>query len=119
MFSRDGTCSEPARRLSEAQAKSGSVSASGENALERLLEGTQIDLLRPGRARLGMDLPIDFRDRLDVQQPVFAALLDHLRRALAQALAIDAAVDHDMGDVNAGRPVLPRHALRDHPEPCL
>ena len=32
------------------------------SALEGFLEGTQIDLMRPSRARLGMDLPIDLGD---------------------------------------------------------
>jgi hypothetical protein len=47
-----------------------------------------------------------------------------LRRSLsdipiAQAIAIDAAIHHDMRDMDAERPVLARYVLRDHAKPDL
>src|SRR5229473_4694268 len=66
---------------------------------------------------LAMDLPKAFRDRVDTEQTILAAFRHDLRPRLAEAVAIDPAVDHDMGDVDALRPVFPRHALRDRPEP--
>src|SRR6516165_8632911 len=64
-----------------------------------------------------MDVPIGVSDRLDAKQPVLATFIDQCRHPIAQPIAIDAAVDHDVCDVNAERPVFPSHALRDHPQP--
>jgi hypothetical protein len=61
---------------------------------ERFLERTQVDFLRG--TRLAMNLPISFRDRVDVEETVLATFLDQGRRTFAQAFAIDATVDHNM-----------------------
>ena len=61
-----------------------------------------------------MDLPIGLGDRVDAEQAVLAALVDDLGAATAQAMAVDAAVDHDVGYVHALGAILARHALRDH-----
>src|SRR5689334_21116334 len=60
-----------------------------------------------------MDLPVALGDRLDVQQPVLAALSDRFGTAAAQPLPIDAAVYHHMCHVQAQRAVLACHALRN------
>src|SRR5215470_8816319 len=86
---------------------------------ERFLERAQVDFLRPRRSRLAMDVPKGFGDRVDPKQAVLAALLDPRRGELAEALAVDAAVDDDMCDMDAEPPVLPRHALCDHPQSRL
>src|SRR5437870_2039721 len=86
---------------------------------EALLERPQIDLMRPGRSRLAVELPIGFGDRLDPEQTVLTAFFDDLRPSLAQAVAVDAAVDHHMRDMHAVRPIFPCHALGDRPQPRL
>ena len=47
----------------------------GEDGLERLLVGSNIEFVRPGAARLAMDVPVVLDDRLDTQQPVGTGLL--------------------------------------------
>src|SRR3954470_15301547 len=81
---------------------------------ERFLERTQVDFLRPCGTRLAMNLPISFRDRVNVEETVPPTFLDQGRRTFAQAFAIDATVDHNMGYMDAEWPILARHALRDH-----
>src|SRR5262245_11969498 len=88
-------------------------------ASERFLERAQIHLLRPGRALLAMDIPIGLGDGLDAEQTVLATFLAQGRRPAEQPIAVDAAIDHHMRDVNPERPVLPRHALRDHAQAGL
>src|SRR5713226_2542361 len=85
-------------------------------ASETLLERPQVELEGPGGSLLAVDLPKGLRDRVDTEQTILAAFRHDLRPRLAEAVAIDPAVDHDMGDVDALRPVFPRHALRDRPE---
>src|SRR5262245_61135828 len=82
---------------------------------ERFLERAQVDFLRPRRTRLAMDVPKGFGNCVDPEQAVLAALLDARRGKLAEALAVD---DH-MRDMDAEPPVLPRHALCDHPQSRL
>src|SRR5229473_6483639 len=86
------------------------------NASEALLERPQVELEGPGGPLLAMDLPIGLRDRVDTEQAILATLRHDLGPRLAEPLAIDPAVDHDMRDMDALRPVLPRHALGDRPE---
>jgi len=52
---------------------------------------------------LAMQLPVGFRDRIDVQQSIGAAFDPELRRGAIQLFAIDAAVDDDMRHVNSQR----------------
>src|SRR3954468_19491723 len=66
-----------------------------------------------------MNLPIGLGDRVDAEQTALAALVDDLGAAAAQAMAVDAAVDHDVGHVHALGAVLARHALRDHAQARL
>ena len=66
-----------------------------------------------------MNLPISFRDRVDVEETVLPTFLDQSRRTFVQAFAIDATVDHNMGYMDAQWPILARHALRDHAQAPL
>jgi len=66
-----------------------------------------------------MDLPVGLGDRLDAEQTVFAALGHDLWPSAAQAVTVDAAVDDNVGNVEAERPEFARHALRDHAQPRL
>src|SRR5689334_5532342 len=88
-------------------------------ASKALLERPEVDLVRPRRPRLPMDLPIRLRDRVDAEQAVLAAFGQQLRPAAQQPLAKDAAVDDDVGDMQALRAELAGHALGDHPEAGL
>src|SRR5215213_8958074 len=81
---------------------------------ERFFERTQVDFLRPCRTRLAMNLPISFRDRVNVEETILPTFLDQGRRTVAQAFAIDAAVDHNMGYMDAEWPIFAGHALRNH-----
>src|SRR5437588_1225631 len=72
--------------------------------LERFLEWPQIDFVRPGAASLSMNLPVRFRDRINVEQPVLAALADGFGTAATQTLAIDTAVNHNMRHMDSGQP---------------
>ena len=45
--------------------------------LERLFEGAQIDLMRPGRRMLLMQMPVRFGDGINIQQPVQTSLFDY------------------------------------------
>src|SRR5258708_29032138 len=66
-----------------------------------------------------MDVPVILRDGVDAEEAVLAAVPHPRRAAAAQTVAVDAAVDHHMGDVNAGGAVFASHALRDHAQPSL
>src|SRR5271165_2362918 len=65
----------------------------------------QLDLPGPGAAGLRDEVKIGLRDRLGIEHAV--GLVGGLR----SARAADAAVDHHMGDVDAGGRKLARHAL--------
>src|SRR5690242_11147006 len=82
-------------------------------ASEWFLERAQIDLVAPGRRMLPVDLPVGLGDRVDIEQAVRALLRAPLRETAVDPLAVDAAVDHDMRDMQALRPELARHGLRD------
>jgi hypothetical protein len=49
--------------------------SSYEQPSERFLERPEVDLMRPGRARLAVNLSIDFGDRIDVQHAILARSL--------------------------------------------
>ena len=51
-----------------------------------------------------MNLPIIFRDRVDVEETVLATFLDQSRRTFAQAFAMDATVDHNMSYMDTWMP---------------
>jgi hypothetical protein len=93
--------------------------SSYEQPSERLLGRPEVDLLRPRRPWLAVNLPIDLGDRIDVQHAILAALFDDCRSKCAQALAIDATVDDHVRGMDALRSVFARHTLRDHPQTCL
>src|SRR2546423_7420253 len=63
---------------------------------ETFLERAQIDLMRPCRPRLPMQLPKGFGNRVDPQQTILPAFFDEARQSFAQTVPVDAAVDHDM-----------------------
>ena len=56
-------------------------------------------------------MPVGFGDRVDAEQAVLAALLDRLRAARDQAVPVDAAVDHDMRDMERNLLPLKRDGL--------
>jgi hypothetical protein len=64
-----------------------------------------------------VNLPIDFGNRIDVQHAVLAALVDDL--SCTQALAVDAAVDDHVRDMDALGSVFSCHALCDHAQTGL
>ena len=66
-----------------------------------------------------MNVPVSLGDGVDAEQAVLAAFRDHGGEPLAQAIAVDAAIDHDMRDVDALRTVFARHTLRQHAQARL
>src|SRR5215471_8912753 len=61
-----------------------------------------------------MNGPIDVSDRIDAKQAILSAFFDQGRHSIADAIAIDGAIHHHVCDMDAQRPVLARHALRNH-----
>ena len=57
-------------------------------------------------------MPIGVGDGVHAEQAVLAALFLELRVARIEHIAVDAAVDDDVGDVNPLRPPVARHGLR-------
>src|ERR1700735_2537400 len=73
----------------------------------KLLEpGPQLDLPGPGTAMLPQQIEIALRNGIRIEHGV------RLVRRIGPARAQNAAVDDNMGDVDALRLQLPRHALR-------
>src|SRR5712691_1898899 len=68
----------------------------------------QLQLERPGGARLLEQRPIRRRDRIRIEQRLVR--LQHVGIALARW--IDHAVEYDVGDVDVLRPQLPRQRIR-------
>src|ERR671919_1341042 len=109
----------PRAMPSPVEVAGGAARRSYRKPLERLLERPEVDLVRPCRPWLAVNLPVDLGDRIDVQHAILAALFDYLRSKCAQALAIDAAVDDHVRDMDTLRSVFSRHALRDHAQTRL
>ncbi|ABA53620.1 hypothetical protein BURPS1710b_A2437 [Burkholderia pseudomallei 1710b] len=86
---------------------------------ERFVVRAQIEFLRPRAAVLHVQLPVAVGDRVGRQQPVGARLRDALGRRAAQPLAVDAAVDHRVRDVNTARAELARERLGERAQPRL
>src|SRR6185436_15651009 len=61
-----------------------------------------------------MHVPVSLCDRIDAEETILSAFLDYFRPAAAEAIAIDATIDHDVRDVDAQWAILARHALSDH-----
>jgi len=61
-----------------------------------------------------MDLPIGVGNRIDAKQTALPALASDFGLPAQETVALDAAVDYNVRDVNAERPILARHALRHH-----
>src|SRR5689334_5363907 len=74
--------------------------------------GPELDLGRPSAAMLAMDGEIAGRDRVRFQECVRAAILAARIAGLA-----DAAIDHEMRDMDVLRCELARHALRQAAQP--
>src|SRR5262245_16273450 len=72
----------------------------------------QVHFVRPGAALLQVELPVDFRYRVGVQDAVLIPQLVSLGEHLADELGVDGAVDDDVRDVDALGPELARHTLR-------
>src|SRR4051812_33536 len=89
-----GSCERPpaaeVRRLS--REKVCAPDRSAVPASKPLFERAQVDLLRPSRARLPVDVPIGLGDRIDVEQTVLAALVSQLGRPRSKAVAVDPAI---------------------------
>src|SRR4030095_2199 len=66
-----------------------------------------------------MKLPICFRESVDVQQSVVAALSRPVGISRTQAFSIDATIDRYMGDMDSRRPEFPGHALAQHAQSRL
>src|SRR5882724_5647606 len=86
---------------------------------ERLLVRTQVEFMSPRTAMLLMQLPISFCDGVGIQQPVAARACSEFRSGRSEALAVYAAIDHHMRDVNSLRSVFSRDALGQGPQACL
>jgi hypothetical protein len=88
-------------------------------ALKRLVEGPQIDLLRPCCASLLMQMPIGIGDLVRLEQAIDASFGHPLRRRRAQTLAVDTAIDHHMGNVNILRTEFTCETLRERAQTRL
>src|SRR5258708_30197222 len=62
---------------------------------------THIELLRPSRTMLLMQIPVAVSDHIRVQQAVRPLLLSDIRNLAKDLIALDATVDDDVSDVNA------------------
>src|SRR6266702_1552784 len=82
-----------------------------EKALERFSPGTQVEFERPGAAVLMVQHPIGIGDGGDVEEAVRATRILQFRPQAEQAIALDAAVDDDVPDMDSLRPEFARHAL--------
>src|SRR5712692_9698054 len=86
---------------------------------ERFLVGPQVDFLGPGRLRLAMEVPVCLGYRFDAEQAVLASFADDFRATVTQAIAVDAAVDDGVCNMDAPWAVIARHALREHAQAGL
>ena len=77
---------------------------------ERLPKRSEIELVRPGAARLAMQGPVGVSNLVRRKQPVFALGRNEVREPALRILAADDAVDDHMRDVNPLRAELPRQA---------
>src|SRR5690242_1550142 len=87
--------------------------------LPLLAKWADLELERPGAARLMIELPVGFRDRRRRHQQVWIierAWTESFEAPLAHPLGIDAGVDDEMRDVNVLRPQLARRSLGDGPQ---
>src|SRR5258708_2012822 len=66
-----------------------------------------------------MYLPVSLGNGVDAEQAVLTALRDHVRTIAPQSIAVNAAVDHDVRDVDALRAKFARHALCQHAQAGL
>jgi hypothetical protein len=87
--------------------------------LERFSGPAQIDFLRPNRRGLPMEAPVGLSDRIGSKQAGLTLLGDPCRLQGTQAIAVDAAVDHRMRDMDSEWSVFARHALANHPQTRL
>src|SRR5690606_41553699 len=72
----------------------------------------QIQLMRPGAARLAMKLPIGFGNVVRIQNAVFFLQCVTFGEVIADKGRVDGTINDRVRDMNALRPKLPRHALR-------
>src|SRR6266702_4005143 len=87
--------------------------------LERFSGRAQIDFLRPSRRGLPMDAPVGLSDCIGSEQAGLTLLGDPCRLQGTQAIAVDAAVDHRMRDMDSEWSEFARHTLTNHPQTCL
>ena len=84
--------------------------------LPALLEGAQVELVGPGRLRLGVERPVRLGQAGEPEHPVVAEALGDLGEALLDLLAADRAVDDDVGDVDTLRPPVAGQGLGEAAE---
>jgi hypothetical protein len=79
--------------------------------IKGLPKGPEVELVRPGAARLAVQGPVGVGNVVGREQPVFALGRNEVREPALRILAADDAIDDRMGDVNALRAKLPRETL--------
>src|SRR5881296_4095471 len=85
--------------------------------LERLLEGSEVELVCPGGLRLLVQVPVGIGEAREADEAVLAHRLRELRDALDDLVTGDAAVDDDVTHVDSLRTVRTCHRLRERTQP--
>src|SRR5258705_9419395 len=96
-----------------------SISSSAPAWSKGFFEGPQVQLVRPCAGVLKVQLPIGLRDGVDREHAVDTLFLVVLRKASAQAGAVDTPINDDVSYVKPLRPKLARQRLCDHPQARL
>src|SRR5690349_5884968 len=79
----------------------------------------EIELVRPGAARLLVEAPVILRDGIGIEDAVLLLQRITLREIVADEGGVDGAVDDGVRDMDAAGPELPRHALRQRAQRVL
>ena len=75
--------------------------------------------MRPGAALLRVQVPVIVDDGLDLEQAVGTDLLQPVGHARQETVALDAAIDDDVCDVNALRAEFAGHGLNHQAQAAL
>jgi len=84
-----------------------------------LFEASQVELVGPGAAVLHVERPVGVRKRIRVQHAGFALFLSEPGESLAQLIAVDQSLDHDVPHVKTERPERTGHPLGEGAETGL